>query len=94
MLPNVVCGATIGGNLDVHSNKNTSIVGVSSPACSAGNSIGGDLHVNDNKVASGGSAVVSGNTVGHNLDCHGNTPAPTGGGNTVSGHKTGQCSGF
>jgi hypothetical protein len=37
---------------------------------------------------------ISDNTVAGNLRCEGNDPAPTGGGNTVSGDKEGQCSGL
>jgi hypothetical protein len=92
---NVVCGSTINGNLDVHNNKSASTIGVSTGTCSAGNSVGGDVHVHDNSVAGASpSAVIAGNTIGHNLDCTKNTPAPAGSGNTVAGHKSGQCSGF
>jgi hypothetical protein len=36
---------------------------------------------------------VSGNNVGHNLDCHGNKPKASNGiaGNNNSGHKSGEC---
>ena len=52
------------------------------------------MQVSNNKVSGGPSAVVGGNTIGKNLNCNGNNPAPTGGGNTVSGNNNGQCAGF
>jgi hypothetical protein len=90
--PNVVCGSTIQGNLDVHNNRSTTWIGTS-PSCTAGNTIGHDLNVHDNNVSGGPSASVSDNTVGHNLDCHGNNPPPTGSGNTAA-RKSGQCATF
>jgi hypothetical protein len=35
--------------------------------------------------------VITGNTVGGNLECRNNTPAATGSGNTVLGNKQGEC---
>jgi hypothetical protein len=89
---NVLCGAQIGNNLDVHDNRNETVIGVSG-ACTTGNSVGNDTNVYNNRVTGGPSAVIAGNTVSHNLLCILNTPAPTGGGNTAA-HKTGQCAAF
>ena len=90
---NVICGAMIDGNLNVHNNNATSWIGVGG-TCTTGNSIGGNAQVSNNKVSGGPSAVVGGNTIGKNLNCNGNNPAPTGGGNTVSGNNNGQCAGL
>jgi hypothetical protein len=88
-----VCGTEIDGNLDVHNNASETAIGTSA-SCTAGDTIGHNLTVHDNRVAGGQSATIAGNTVGGNLACMNNNPAPTGGGNTVSGTKTGQCTGF
>ncbi len=90
---NVICGAMIDGNLNVHNNNATSWIGVGG-SCTSGNSISGNVQVSNNKVSGGPSAVVGGNTIGKNLNCNGNNPAPTGSGNTVSGNNNGQCAGL
>ena len=51
-----------------------------------GNRIGANLEFNDNKGASN----ISNNTIAGTLACSGNTPPPTGSGNTALS-KTGQC---
>jgi hypothetical protein len=38
-----------------------------------------------------GSQIVRGNTIGGNLQCKSNSPAPTGGANRVAGNKEDQC---
>jgi len=55
----------------------------------ASNSVGGNLTFNDNS----GSSTISGNTIGHTLSCRGDTPPPTGAGNTAASKK-GQCAGL
>ena len=89
----MLCGATIDGNVNVHNNSATSWIGAGG-SCTAGNSIGGSVQVSSNRVSGGPSAVLGGNTIAKNLNCSGNTPAPTGSGNTVSGNEAGQCAGF
>ncbi len=89
---NVLCGAQIGNNLNVHGNRNQTVIGVSG-ACTTGNSVGNNAYVLANHVSGGPSAVIAGNTVSNDLDCLGNTPAPTGSGNTV-GRNIGQCAAF
>ena len=88
----VLCGVQIGHNLDVHNNRNETVIGVS-PTCTTGNSVGNDAVVLANHVSGAPSAVIAGNTVWHNLDCLGNTPPPTGSSNTA-GHEIGQCAAF
>jgi subtilase family serine protease len=89
----VLCGATIDGNLNVHNNSATSWIGVGG-SCTTGNSIGGNVQVSGNRVTGGPSAVLGGITIAKNLSCNGNNPPPTGSGNTVSGNEGGQCAGF
>ena len=49
----------------------------------------GDVQVFQHR---GGPGIdVSANTIGGNLQCQSNRPAPTGGGNVVDGSKEGQC---
>jgi subtilase family serine protease len=90
---NVLCGDTVSGNLEVHNNAVETIIGVGG-SCSAGNWIGGNAQVHNNSVSGSPVAVIVGNTIGHNLDCHNDTLPPTGGGNTVGGNKSGECAGF
>jgi subtilase family serine protease len=89
----VICGSTIDASLNVSNNKATTVIGTGQ-GCAAGNSIGGNVGVNNNKVSGGPSAVIGGNTIGGNVACATNSPAPAGGGNTVSGSESGQCTGF
>jgi len=42
-------------------------------------------------VDDNGPSDVSDNRIEGDLDCEGNVPAPTGGGNIVSGDAEGQC---
>lgn len=62
-----------------------------SPAQIHNNTVGGDLQVSSN----GGSVAIdiSGNSISGNLHCKGNSPAPTGGGNTAAKKKD-QCKNF
>jgi hypothetical protein len=80
IIPGYQGGVQIGGNFTCVNNK---------PACNAINgNVEGNVQVNDNA-----GAQVYGNTIGNNLICHSNGSI-TGGGNTVGGKKSGQCSGF
>jgi hypothetical protein len=88
------CIADLGsvrGNVEVNNNSNGSGRGADVRT----NNVGGNVQVDDN---SGSSATfVGANTIGGNLQCAGNTPSPpgvSGGGNTVAGHKLGQCAGL
>jgi hypothetical protein len=63
-----------------------------------GNQIGGRVIISNNVTGgSGESGVeVEGNHIGGTLSCSGNTPPPTNDGqpNTVTGARTGQCTGL
>ena len=90
--PSQVFSATIGGNLWVNENSCTSPG--CEPAVAVNSTVGGNVVVNDNSGPSG--AIVGGNVIYGNLQCQGNTPGVTDGGdgpNTVSGNKLGQCAG-
>lgn len=71
----------IGGNLHIH---NATDAGFGFQITN--NTIGGDLEFDHNT----GAADISNNTIAKKLDCNGNTPPPTGGGNTAQ-QKQGQC---
>jgi hypothetical protein len=51
------------------------------------NDLDGSLKVTHNT----GGVVIAGNSIGRNLDCNGNKPAPVGFGNRVDGDTKGQC---
>lgn len=57
-----------------------------------GSTVGNNVQINHN--LSGAASVVSDSTIGGNLGCEANKPAPTASGvpNTVTGHRQGQCS--
>lgn len=55
-----------------------------------GVTVEGDIQAERNT----GPLQISDNTLDGNLRCEGNAPAPTGGGNIVTGDKEGQCSGL
>ena len=79
--------------MQVNNNFNRSGLG----ALVAGNNVGGNVQVNNNSEGGDSANLVSGNTIGGNLQCAGNTgnfPGVAGGGNTVAGHKQGQCAGL
>lgn len=90
---NAVCRSTIGGNLAVHEATGTTVVG-DPQACSAGNTIGGDVDLHDNSgpppVAS---VLISDNRVAGDLQCQHDQPAAdgTGGSNQVGGAAHGEC---
>jgi hypothetical protein len=74
----------IGGNLTYDSNTG----GANDVST---NSVGGNLQFNRNMT---GPNTVSGNHASGNIQCFGNSPAPTGSGNTAGGVKSGQCKGL
>jgi len=76
-----VSGDKIGGNLTYDSNTG----GANDVST---NSVGGNLQFNRNMT---GPNTVSGNHASGNIQCFGNSPAPTGSGNTAGGVKSGQC---
>jgi hypothetical protein len=90
----VVGDSFIGGNLQVNGNTG----GVSKVVEVTFTEVGKNLEVNDNQAGAGGLSVFA-NTVGNNLSCAGNNPAPVlfveiGGvpfGNTVAGDASEQC---
>jgi hypothetical protein len=94
-----VCGSTIGGNVDVGNNAANSaaspgtwFIGDASWCIpqfdpQPGNYVAGNLQFHNN--ATGG--VISNTDVEANLDCHSNTPSPTGSNNAVDGSAKGQC---
>jgi hypothetical protein len=105
-VPTQVCGAVIGGGLQVVASASPVLIGASS-GC-PGNNISGDLLVSanlastsiDNNIVGGsladlanlGSTQVFTNHIKGILSCAANS-AITGGGNTAT-KKTGQCAGF
>ena len=105
---NQICGATVQGNLQFQSNATGVQIGSTSSSC-AGNTIDGNLQVQNNTgstVVSDNTVKgnlqdqnntaptqVFNNTVNGNLQCS-NDSSITGGGNTVSGNKQGQCATF
>jgi hypothetical protein len=64
---------------DVLVTGNTALVGFFGPSSItvAGNQVGHNLVFRDNTAPPGGTLQVSGNTVGHDADCDGNSPAET-----------------
>jgi hypothetical protein len=103
---NQVCGSTVKGNLQFRNNGTAIEIGSASPC--AGNMIGGNLTVQNNRAATTvvGNAVtgnlqdqnniaatqVFSNVVGNNLQCQNNSSI-TGGGDTAKSLQ-GQCSTF
>ena len=83
-----ICGATIKGGLILSLNSSPVAVGNGGASC-PGNTIGGAVQV----LANTGAVTVTGNSITGNLTCAGNTSI-SGGGNSVSGLKLGQCSAF
>lgn len=73
-----VADSTVGGSVQLTSN--TARAGV------ARNRVGSDIQLFSNR-----GALASSNRVDGNLQCKGNSPAPTGGGNVVQGNKEDQC---
>ena len=101
--PNFICGSTIDGNLTIQQSSSQSYwqigpeldgsVGagvVTDGVGCTGVTVGLNLVFQNNL----GGGDITDNQIAGNLDCHNNTPAPTGGGNTVGGNEKGQCTGF
>jgi hypothetical protein len=77
-------GATVGGDLQCHNNTGP---------CDVENStIGGNVQIMNNTSAT--ASVINDNIIAKNLQCQGNSPPPTGGGNMVGGNREGQCESF
>ena len=76
-----ILGSRIDGNLQLEENAGDLLADL--------NTIGGDLQAFQNV---GGLAITfTDNTIGGNLQCKENDPAPAGGGNVVDGNKEDQC---
>jgi len=96
--PKLVCGGTNGGDVSIQQSSSRAYwrIGpefdatVGNGECFAGVTIGGNLSFDDNL----GDGDITDNRIANNLECHNNVPAPTGGGNSVGGNRTGQCAGF
>jgi hypothetical protein len=83
------CGSTINGSVQVTGAASFGSIEFGGPNCpNGGNTIGGNL-VDTNNAASP-NHIISGNRIGYTLYCVGNSPPPTGGGNTAP-NKVGQC---
>lgn len=92
-------GGTVGGNVQLQGkgpvlisnltiNGDVDLQGTSGGSSSlASNQVNGNFKVDSHT----GGINISTNTIGGNLDCVNNSPAPTGGGNTAAS-KVGQCS--
>lgn len=79
------CGGTIGGNITVVGTSDYVIFSVI---------VGGQVTVIGNDTGTNADNLIEGNTISGNLVCQNNTPPPTGGSNSVSGKKIGQCTGL
>ena len=72
-------GSDIHGNVTLSSNRSRLEM--------LNNDLDGSLKVTHNT----GGVLLAGNSIGQNLDCTGNSPAPVGFGNRVDGDTKGQC---
>jgi hypothetical protein len=77
---------TIGGNLEIHNS-----LGGGFGFTVLDNSVGGNVHFDNNSGEP--SSNLGRNAINGNLQCQGNTPPPTGAGNTAK-QKQGQCAGL
>jgi hypothetical protein len=75
-----VINSQVEGSIQLESNKRALRV--------ENNTVGADVQAFQNS----GGVEISDNRIDGNLQCKSNTPAPTGGGNTVQGNKEDQCS--
>jgi hypothetical protein len=76
----------VSGNVQVNNNSTSFVVQ---------NQVVGNVQVDNNSAGSGGNNFVSGNTIGGNLQCAGNTPSVSDEDpNLVTGTKQGQCAGL
>jgi hypothetical protein len=86
----IAAGGVVQGNLTVESNNIAPFAG---PAADVvGNQVGGNVDISGNIGTTSPSVFT--NTIGGNLRCFDNSPAPHGTNNTVSGQKLGQCAGL
>jgi hypothetical protein len=84
-------GGVVHGNLTVKSNNIAPFAGAAAEV--VGNQVSGNVDISDN-ISNAASPSVFTNTIGGNLRCFDNSPAPHGSDNTVSGQKLGQCAGL
>jgi hypothetical protein len=80
------CGSSVTGNARFAGNEGFIHIGGGLASCAA-NEVRGSLRVHDNRQE----ITVANNTVGQNLICAANEPAPTVFGNQVGGKARGQC---
>ncbi|MCA1843854.1 MAG: hypothetical protein LC792_11865 [Actinobacteria bacterium] len=85
----VLCGSTVNGDYSVQGAPSFGriFLGGSSCGSAGGNTVRGSLVDSNNQSSSN---EVAANSIGGYLVCQGNSPAPTGGGNTAP-VKVGQC---
>ena len=88
----VLCGSTVNGDYSVQGAPSFGriFLGGSSCGTAGNNTVRGSLVDSNNQATSN---EVAGNSIGGYLVCQGNSPAPTGGGNTAP-VKIGQCAGL
>ena len=79
---NLVCGSTIGGDLQFQHNGMAVLIGAGAPASCPRNMVKGNLQVQDNTAP----VSVVGNTVGRDLTVQHNSSATIVNGNTVQGN--------
>jgi hypothetical protein len=84
---NKICGVTV-KQLQIQGNAVAIALGSGDGSC-AGNTINGNLQIDNNTAP----ISVFQNVIDGNLQCSGNT-AISGGGNTVTKQKQGQCAGY
>jgi hypothetical protein len=80
------CGTTVAGDAQFARNKSWVGIGGDLATCTA-NEVWGNLRVHHNL----GGVMVANNTIGRNLVCAANDPAPAVYGNQVGGRARGQC---
>lgn len=73
-----VTGSQVDGNIQLEQGAGVTVTDTT---------VNGDVQPNFNT----GGVTINSNIIGGNLQCEGNDPAPTGGGNTVHGDAEGQC---
>ena len=83
--PNALCGVSIGHDLSIQDGSGDWVVG--NPSSCPGNTIGHDVRVQNTQ----GEVVITGNTIGHALQCQGNFPVPEAGSNLVNGSLQAGC---
>jgi hypothetical protein len=75
----------IGGNFTCSNSQICVVVGTH---------VNGNVQFTNNSTTNGSFSGISDSTIGGNLKCQGNGNITGGGGNTVGGHKQGQCANF